>query len=169
MTIKAKLNDLSIAFKEGGQKLTFLVYDDFRPFYDELSEKELMLEIKEYHKKRTLSMNAYAWLLINKLAGAVKISKDEVYKQMLRDYGQSDVISVKTGCDISRCVKYYDEIGKGSVNGKEFTHYRVYIGSSEYDTKEFSDFLDGIISECEQVGIPTATPRELALIKERLI
>ena len=61
--------------------------------------------------------------------------------------------------------KYYEEIGKGTVNGKEFTHYKIYKGSSQMDSKEFAILLDGVRSECEEVGIPTLTPSEIAQLK----
>ena len=34
-------------------------------------------------------------------------------------------------------------------------------GSSEYDTKEMSSFIDGIISEAKGLGIETLPPEEL--------
>ena len=58
-----------------------------------------------------------------------------------------------------------EEIGKGTVNGKEFTHYKIYKGSSQMDSKEFAILLDGVRSECEEVGIPTLTPSEIAQLK----
>ena len=61
--------------------------------------------------------------------------------------------------------KYFEEIGQGTVQGKAFTHYKIYKGSSEMDSKEFAVLLDGVISECEQVGIPTLTPGEIAKLK----
>ena len=39
-------------------------------------------------------------------------------------------------------------------------------GTSEYSTKEMSVFLDGIISECQEVGIETDTPEQIARYKE---
>lgn len=42
--------------------------------------------------------------------------------------------------------------------------YRTYMmlrGSHEYDTREMSQLIDGLISECREVGIETLTPGEL--------
>ena len=39
-------------------------------------------------------------------------------------------------------------------------------GTSEYSTKEMSVFLDGIISECQELGIETDTPEQIAKYKE---
>ena len=61
--------------------------------------------------------------------------------------------------------KYYEEAGRSFLNGKEFTHYKIYKGSSEFDTKEMSIFIDGIVQEATQLGIETRTPSELALLK----
>lgn len=58
--------------------------------------------------------------------------------------------------------RHFAEIGEGVVNGKKFKHYRAIKGSSEYDSKEMSIFLEGIISECRDVGIETDTPEEVA-------
>lgn len=130
-----------------------------------LSDKEYVVQVKEYHKKRSLDANAYCWHLINELGNVLRLKKEEVYIQMLKSYGQSEIISVRSDVDINGYVKYYDEIGKGFVGDKEFTHYRAYKGSSEFDTREMSILLDGIIQECKEQGIETMTPREIEELK----
>ena len=118
-------------------------------------DREKLFEVKPYRQKRSLNANAYAWTLMNEIANRLRTSKDEVYLEMLKRYGQCEVISVLSDIDISRFVKYYEEIGKGHVEGKEFTHYRCYIGSSEYNSREMAILIDGIISEAEALGIDT--------------
>ena len=39
-------------------------------------------------------------------------------------------------------------------------------GSSRYDSAEMAHLLDGLISECKQLGIETATPEELERMKQ---
>lgn len=118
-------------------------------------DRDKTFEVKEYRQKRSLNANSYAWVLINEMANVLRTSKDEVYQEMLKRYGQNEVISVLSDIDISRFVKYYEVIGTGHVQGKEFTHYRCFIGSSEYDSREMSILIDGIISEAELLGIET--------------
>lgn len=118
-------------------------------------DREKLFEVKPYRQKRSLNANAYAWVLINEMANRLRTSKDEVYQEMLKRYGQSKVISVLSEIDISRFVKYYEEIGKGHVEGKEFTHYRCFIGSSEYDSREMAILIDGIVDEAQELGIDT--------------
>ena len=118
-------------------------------------DREKLFEVKPYRQKRSLNANSYAWVLINEIANRLRTSKDEVYLEMLKRYGQSKVISVLSEIDISRFVKYYEEIGKGHVEGKEFTHYRCFIGSSEYDSREMAILIDGIVDEAQELGIDT--------------
>lgn len=132
-------------------------------------DREKIFEIKEHKEKRSLNANAYAWSLISKIADTVRASKDEIYLAMLKRYGQSEIVTVLSHINVNGYFKYYKPIKtvKLMVNGveKEFTHYFVYKGSSEYDTKEMAILIDGIISEAEQLGIPTLTPNEVERIK----
>lgn len=127
--------------------------------------KDKLYEIKEYKEKRSKSQNAYAWELITKIGNIIRKSKEEVYLQMLKDYGQSEIVSMLSTISPKGYFKYYEVIGTGIVNDKEFTHYKIFKGSSEYDTKEMSIFIDGIIQECEQLNIPTKTPEEIAILE----
>ena len=85
---------------------------------------------------------------------------------MLKRYGQSDIISVLATVDVKGYFKYYDVFGKGTVNGKEFIHYKVYKGSSEYDTREMSILIDGIIDEAKALDIEVISEREKMLLLE---
>lgn len=124
-------------------------------------EKDKLYEIKEYRKKRSLNSNAYAWKLITEIGNILRKSKEEVYLQMLKDYGQSEIISMLSSISPVGYFKYYDEIGKGVINDKEFTHYKVYKGSSEFDSREMSIFIDGIVQDCRSVGIKTLEDIEI--------
>ena len=128
-------------------------------------DKEKLFEIKEKKKNRTLTQNSYAWELITKLANTLKLSKEDLYLKLLEDYGQSSLISVKSDIAINGFVKYYKEVGRSKLNDTEFTHYRIYKGSSQFDTYEMGIFIDGIIHECESVGIPTLTKEQVNNLK----
>ena len=121
-------------------------------------------EIKEYKPKRTLSQNSYAWVLINELANKMKMSKEEMYINLLEDYSQCLMIPVEKGKKPNGYFKYYKYIATTSINGKEADYYKVFKGSSEFDTEEMSIFLDGIIQECKQLGIETLTPKEIEVM-----
>lgn len=128
-------------------------------------DAEKLYEIKEKKSKRSLTANAYYWSLLNQLASVMRTSSDEVHFMMLRRYGVCEVVSVRSDINIKGYFKYFDIIGKSKLDGKEFCHYKIYKGSSEMDSKEFSVILDGLISECEEVGIPTLASDEVAKLK----
>ena len=128
-------------------------------------DREKTFELKDHTPKRTLSQNAYAWKLINELGNKLGMSKEDLYKQMLEDYGQSIIVSLLDEVNPEHYFKYYKQIGKGKTNGKGFNHYRVYKGSSEFNTLEMKYFLDGIVNECENVGIPTLTQEQIERMK----
>lgn len=123
-------------------------------------------EIERKKKKRSLDANAYLWKLSTEIANVLRADKESIYVDMLKKYGQSDVVSVLSTVDVKGYFKYYDEFGKGYVNGKEFTHYRVYKGSSEYDVQEFSILLDGVIDEAKNLDIEVISERERSLMLE---
>jgi hypothetical protein len=88
-----------------------------------------------------------------------------MYLEMLKRYGQSEMISVLSHIDIGGFIKYYEEAGESYLNGKLFKHYKVYKGSSEFSTEEMSIFLDGVVGEAKELGIPTETPEQIAKMK----
>ena len=133
--------------------------------YDRFKDKAVDIDIKTHREKRSLSANAYAWALIGKIADVLRASKEEIYLAMLKRYGQSSIISVLSDVDIRGYIKYYEDIGTADLGGKSFTHYKVYKGSSEYNTKEMSIFIDGIVSEAKDMDIETMPPAELERIK----
>lgn len=129
---------------------------------------DYVASIKQYREKRSLNANAYAWKLITEIANVLRADKNEIYIQMLHRYGQSQIVSViaEASDQFKRAIKYYDDVGESVLNGKLFKHIRVYTGSSEYDTREMAILIDGIVSECKQLGIETATPEEQARMVE---
>ena len=130
-----------------------------------MQDDKKIFEIKEYKEKRSLNANNYCWKLITEIANIMRMSKEEVYLKMLVDYGQSEIVSILSNIDIKGYFKYYKVDGYSVLNGKEFTHYRVYKGTSEYDTKEMSIFIDGVVQEAKQLDIEVRTPSEIEKLK----
>lgn len=128
-------------------------------------DEEKKFEVQECKGKRSLSQNSYCWLLINKIANILRLSKEEIYLQMLEDYGQSILIPVQKGEKPNGYFKYYKYETSSILNGKEADWYKIYKGSSEFDSKEMTILIDGIIQECKQLGIETLTPDEISKLK----
>ena len=125
------------------------------------------VKINKHREKRSLNANAYLWKLVTEIGNILNKSKEEVYLQMLIDYGQSEMVSILSVIDVKGYFKYYKLAGTSLLNGKEFNHYKIYKGSSEYDTKEMSILLNGVVQEAKNLGIKTKDDIELErLIKE---
>lgn len=134
--------------------------------FDELKDVEKVdIKIDKHREKRSLNANNYAWALLTEIGNVMRLSKEEIYVQMLKEYGQSEMISVKAHIPISDYVKYCEEAGESTLNGTLFKHYRVYKGSSEFTKEEMAIFLDGVVSEAKDLGIETRTPDEIANLK----
>ena len=159
--MQGRLSDLSVNLRNAKQKLTLEIEGDFRGQYDELKDKELEITVKPYRKKRSLDQNSYAWVLIGKIADKLRTSKDEVYLRMLKRYGQGGVIKVQPQNEqaILSAIKYYEPHEKLYTETDKY--YRIWAGSSGYNTEEMTVFVDGIISEANDLGIVTLTPDEL--------
>ena len=171
--MNGKLKDWSFS-RTGESVLTITTRESCKKLWDALGDQEITFSIKKRVIPRSLNANNYAWSLIEKLAVAVKSDKDSVYEEMLRRYGTGEtytdeagneckvLFSLREGVPPALVARHYAETGVGYVEGKKFIHYRAIKGTSEYSTKEMSVFLDGIISECQEVGIETDTPEQIA-------
>lgn len=159
--MQGRICDLNVSIFNAKQKLTFEIDGDFRTQFDELKDRELEITVKPYRKKRSLDQNSYSWVLIGKIADKLRTSKDEVYLTMLRRYGQGGVIKVLPNTEqaVLSALKYYEPHEKLYTETEKY--YRVWAGSSGYNTEEMTIFLDGIISEAKELGIETLTPNEL--------
>ena len=126
--------------------------------------KRLDVNITREKKRRSLDANAYLWVLLGKMAAVLQTDKDAVYIEMLSRYGVYTHVVVKP--QVAERVKQewrtVRELGEVTVNGKVGIQLQCYFGSSSYTTAEMATLIDGVISECKDMGIETATPAELA-------
>lgn len=127
--------------------------------------KERLYEIKERERKRTLTQNAYYWSMLNQLGKALKMPTSELHFNMLKEHAPFEVVSVRSDIDVSGYFRYYETLGTGCANGQEFTHYRIYKGSSRMDSAEFSRLIDGAREECEAQGISVLTREEISKLR----
>lgn len=139
------------------------VVDIKRKLFQLSEDKVYDVEIKIHREKRSLNANSYCWKLCTEIASAINSDKDSVYLLMLKRYGISDLVPISNQVPIDDYIKYYDVESKTD----KYTWYKIYKGSSKYDTKEMSVLLNGIVSECKEMGIPTKEDLEIErMVKE---
>ena len=166
MEEKAKIIDIQTDYRNI-TKVTLLFED--RTIHKRLQHylnKIIKIDIKKYFKKRSLNANSMAWALINELANVMDLSKEETYFLKLKDYGQSELVLVPDKVNPKQYFKYYTEEGQTVVKGKKYKWYKVYKGTSEYDTREMSIFIKGLIRDCVEQNIEVKDEKEIDKIIE---
>jgi len=136
---------------------------------DKFLNKRISVKVKEYRQKRSRDANSYAWVLMQKIACELNITKWEVYLKMLKDHSNKCTYILlkdkKASEKLKELYREIEEVGEVDVNGTMAIQYRLYYGSSDFDTKEMQVFLDGIIQECKQLGIETLQPEIIEQMK----
>ena len=166
--MKARIVDFALSFSKK-QRLTLELDGDFRNQFDKLHDEDVEVTIKKYSDDRTLKSNKYLWVLMNKIGNVLRESKEDIYLDMLKQYGQGGAVSVDERFDANfrRTYKYHEYLGESELNGRVFKHYRFWVGSSDYNKEEFSILLDGVINEAKNLGIETKSKEEIqSLLKE---
>lgn len=167
--IEFKTQRPEIMFAANGDlKIIFTASRAYAKQFDSLpKDKELVAQVKEYRKKRSLDANAYMWVLCDQIAQKIEASKEEVYKRYIRDYGVFEIIPLKAEAVESFRDKW-EKNGLGwfceDMEGCKIEGYKrvmVYFGSSSYDTKEMSRVINQVVEECHELGISTMTDTEI--------
>lgn len=164
--MKGRLIDLAMGLNRR-QRVTIELDRDFRAEFERLKDADLDVEIKKHRNRRSLSANAYAWVLIDKIAAALSIDKEKVYQEAIRNIGGvSEIVCVQdTALDKLRKswrehgVGWQTEILPSKIPG--CTNVILYFGSSTYDTKQMSLLIDHLVEEAKSLGIETMPIDEL--------
>ena len=142
--------------------------------------KPYTVEIKEYRKKRTLDQNSLYWSVLTQFARAMRMSNAEAHNRMLRDYGQiaryGDKVAFVILPDTEEVEQQTLEAETEHLRptsqikeGNDGMMYRTYVllrGSSTYDTAEMTRLIDGLIDECEQVGLEVLSEQTRSLLED---
>lgn len=160
-----KLKDLTRS-RDGKWVISFATPEDFSAMFDELADKDISIEIKPVRKHRSLDANAYAWVLIDKIAEKTGEKKTDVYRHAIKEIGgvSQTVCVVDEAVDI--LCKVWEKNGIGwqhetmpsKLDG--CTRVILYYGSSAYDSKQMSQLIDSLIQDAEALGIPTITDEQ---------
>lgn len=136
----------------------------------------LGVEIKKYRRKRSLDANSYYWLLVGKIQDVIGSSSNCIHNMMLDRYGEfartgdGSLIPFCIRDDIDYLEFPYPHLKPTqktlSKGNRVYRWYYQIKGSSEYNTAEMSRLIDGIVSECKEMGIETLPAEELERMME---
>ena len=131
-----------------------------------LQGMRLDVDIKKHRERRSLDANAYAWVLMGKLAEKTGLPREEIYRETIRNVSANyDVIRVAT--------KRAESVREGwrhnglgwitdvTSEGNGMTTMLLYRGSSVYDTAQMARLIDLLVYECKEQGIETRPKEEI--------
>lgn len=178
MEFTGKLAGINVDWQTGQYAVTFTCNEPMilKQSYDSLKDAELLnVKAVKHRKKRSLDANAYYWQLVTQLSEKAHVSKSCMHNMLLRKYGQREYIDGRIvtmpipDTDSAENVAleadtYHIKPTSQVKEGKDGQMYRTYVmlrGSSSYDSREMSQLIDGLVSDCREMGIETLPPDEV--------
>ncbi len=166
-----RIVDMSLDFRTSKARITLELNEkqEAMNLYDELHEAEkLSIKIGKHRERRSLDANAYFFVLADKLAEKLNTTKEDIYRNAIREIGGvSEVVCVKNNAVERLCsgwasngLGWQTETFPSKIEG--CTNVILYYGSSTYDKAQMSRLIENIVQDCKAVGIDTRTPNEIA-------
>lgn len=138
-------------------------------------DKDAVWDIEPHkeRKGRSLNANSYFHVLVQKLAQAQQppVSLAKCKNMMIAAYGQPEYIDgqqaiIKSNVPQEKMqeIEYLHTalVKISEENGTECYFYRIYRGTHTYNNMEMQKLIEGVVQECKDAGIETATPAEIA-------
>lgn len=138
-------------------------------------DKDAVWDIEPHkeRKGRSLNANSYFHVLVQKLAQAQQppVSLAKCKNMMISAYGQPEYIDgqqaiIKSNVPQEKMqeIEYLHTalVKISEENGTECYFYRIYRGTHTYNNIEMQKLIEGVVQECKDAGIETATPAEIA-------
>lgn len=162
--MKARIYNLDIDFETDKGKVVLEVDKRQLGLLEKLKDTELEVTIKEYKEPRGNQSNSYMWVILQEMADLTNTSKEELYKKYVREKGLFRIIQVNNSA-VNTMRKIWHERGLGWLSEiykkeEDNTELILYYGTSSYDTKQMSSFIDYIVQDAKELGIDTTTLEE---------
>ena len=131
-----------------------------------VADKEYTVTVKRKTKKRSLDANAYYWELCGKLAQALNIPKNDVYRKHIDEMSIYEVLCMKDEAAAWFKYEWLDgSIGrKVELKDSRFEGYTVvlaYKSSKDYTNAEMARLIDNCVQDCKALGIETRPEEEV--------
>ena len=165
-------NYRSRSYPKREQLLTLEIQDeDFASTYDAMKGQPVDVSIKYFRNRRSKDANAYAWVIMDRLAAALStkhqmpLTSVDVYREAIREIpGVSEIVAVKTEAVYKlRSGWAHNGIGwqsavLGPADAAGYPDVILYYGSSSFDTRQMGALLDYLQAEAQELDVQTDTP-----------
>ena len=124
------------------------------------TNKEYVLELKEFRSKRSLNQNRMMWAIIRAIASHPDMNQNEVeiYISSLEEANAKYIYLMGTKEaeeELKKNFRAVKVVRPTMEKGKEYIVYKCFVGSSKMDTKEMTKLLEIVISWAQELGIET--------------
>lgn len=172
-----RIANISISYGSGRPVVSFEAEGDkqtlFTMFEELKAAEKLTVKVGKFKQKRSLDANAYAWVLLSRLAEKLNIPKVDIYRQAIKEIGGNcDTVCVQDkAVDSLRDGWQRNGIGwitdtmPSKIEG--CTNVILYYGSSTYDKAQMSRLINAIVEECKLQGIETKSAEEVTSLLQR--
>lgn len=136
-----------------------------KQIYEEMKNKEMIVNIKEFKSARTLEQNEMLWGVIRSISDKVNHSHREedmlnIYSTLLQraNIKREYIRTYKTAKNIlEQSFRAVLEVPNSLKieNGKETVGFWVYYGSSKFNTKEMTELIEIALDLATEVGVET--------------
>lgn len=165
--VKTFENELIMTITTNASNLSI---DELKSLQD--GKNGVKVDLTKWREKRSLDSNAYAWVLMDKIAEKTNTTKEHVYREIIKRVGVFEILPLKDVA-VEKFIKNWQSKGLGwvcdnlgsSPKLEGFTKIVAYYGTSTYDTKEMSRFIDEVVSEACGLGIQVETPDKIEEMK----
>lgn len=129
------------------------------------------IDLKKEKRPRTLSANAYCWVLCQQIAEAMSVNgdfftKEDVYRQAIKDLfspvtnlvRNEDVNDMKEAWQSRGIGWICEDAGESTLYGQ--TRLNFYVGSSQFDVPKMSRLISGLVQDAEALGLDVVPDKE---------
>lgn len=114
--------------------------------------KRYSLKIEPYKEPKSFDQVKAIWGKIGEIADALYASKEEIYEMCLRRYGQSVAMRIPKEA-LGTIEGLFKLVDVKEERDDKTVFVKAYKGLSQLSTDEASRLLEGVLSECKEVGI----------------
>lgn len=163
MKAKGRITGIQVPFRSKRPVVSFEVQAEPEAL-EKYMDIDLDISFSRHRNRRSIDANAFLWACLREIARAINSDTWSIYLYMLERYGKFTHILVKP-----EAVEHVRQVWRETkiVGEKDgMIQMLCFFGSSTYDTKEFSQLLDGVISEMKGMHLETPPDEEMKQLLE---
>ena len=163
MKAKGRITGIQMPFRSKRPVVSFAVQAEPEAL-EKYMDIDLDISFSRHRNRRSIDANAFLWACLGEIARAINSDTWSIYLYMLERYGKFTHILVKP-----EAVEQVRQVWRETkiVGEKDgMIQMLCFFGSSTYNTKEFSQLLDGVVSEMKEMHLETPPDEEMKRLLE---